>query len=231
MRPDLLTLRRLRVGSALLAVAVGTSACKPLDDLMAVVFGRHMRISVAFDPYENPRLPDSTAVSFASGNYPAAPGQVNLGEPEGLEEDLPPMTQGDLGSEMVNTLVNPVPADSASLARGQVVYERMCAVCHGPAGLSADAPILAMFANGLMANFNLATGNAVGFTDGYVYAMIRVGRGLMPAYGHRVTHFDRWHIVNYVRELQRRAGQTPAAGGGAPGAGADTAGAAAGGGI
>jgi hypothetical protein len=31
----------------------------------------------------------------------------------------------------------------------------------------------------------------------------------MPPYGHRITHFDRWHIVNYVRELQREAGQTP----------------------
>jgi prenyltransferase beta subunit len=36
--------------------------------------------------------------------------------------------------------------------------------------------------------------------------MIRVGRGLMPSYGARITHFDRWHVVNYVRQLQRSAG-------------------------
>jgi mono/diheme cytochrome c family protein len=176
---------------------------------MAAIFGRSMRNSVSFDPYENPLLPDSNAVSFASGNYPVAPGVVNLGEPEGLEADVPPMTQADLltSSDVVNGLVNPVPADSASLARGQVMYERMCSVCHGPNGSSAEALILPK--HPMMAAFDLATGNAVGFTDGYIYGMIRVGRGVMPAYGHRVTHFDRWHIVNYVRELQRRAGQTP----------------------
>ena len=39
--------------------------------------------------------------------------------------------------------------------------------------------------------------------------MIRVGRGLMPEYGSRITHFDRWSIVNYVRELQSQAGNAP----------------------
>lgn len=24
----------------------------------------------------------------------------------------------------------------------------------------------------------------------------------MPAYGHRMTYEDRWHVVNYVRRLQ-----------------------------
>jgi len=200
----------VRAASVLLLASVTAGACKPLDDAMAAVFGRSMRNSVSFDPYENPRLPDPNAVSFASGNYPAAPGMVNVGEPEGLEEDVPPMTQADVtppGSDAVNGLVNPVPPDSVSLARGQVMYERMCSVCHGPNGLSQEAPILPKF--GVVAAFNLATGNAVGYTDGYIYGMIRVGRGLMPSYGHRITHFDRWNVVNYVRELQRQAGQTP----------------------
>ena len=24
----------------------------------------------------------------------------------------------------------------------------------------------------------------------------------MPAYGHQIAHYDRWHVVNYVRQLQ-----------------------------
>jgi hypothetical protein len=42
-----------------------------------------------------------------------------------------------------------------------------------------------------------------------MYGMIRVGRGLMPDYGYRVTEFDRWRIVNYIRTLQAQfdAGQ------------------------
>jgi hypothetical protein len=36
--------------------------------------------------------------------------------------------------------------------------------------------------------------------------MIRVGRGLMPEYGSRISHFDRWAVVNHVRRLQAQAG-------------------------
>ena len=43
--------------------------------------------------------------------------------------------------------------------------------------------------------------------------MIRVGRGLMPAYAHQISHFDRWNIVNYIRVLQRQAGNDPASAG------------------
>lgn len=203
--------RRVRVGTALVALVVSAGACSPLDDVMVAIFGRSMRSSVSFDPYENPRLPAEGAVPFASSNYPSAPGVVNLGEPDGLEEDIPPLSAADMGapgSDRVNAIENPVPADSASLARGQVMYERMCAVCHGVDGYSAGSRMVRDIAGmQLMTQFDLADGNAVGFSDGYLYGMIRVGRGLMPAYGHRVTHFDRWHIVNYVRELQRRAGQ------------------------
>lgn len=212
--------RRLRVGTALMALLVSAGACKPLDDAMVAIFGRSMRNSISFDPYENPRPPDSTSVSFASGNFPAARGEVNIGEPEGLAEDLPPLTPRDMnppGSDVVNGLVNPVPADSASLARGQVMFERMCSPCHGVAGISNESPMVQDIPGmQLMTQFNLATGNAVGYSDGYIYGMIRVGRGLMPSYGHRVTHFDRWNIVNYVRELQRRATQAAGGGAGAP---------------
>ena len=166
-----------------------------------------MRSSVSFDPYENPRSPDSLAVSFASGNYPARAGQVNLGEPEGLKQDIPPFTKDDMAlrKEIADGLVNTVVADAASLARGQVVFERMCAVCHGLEGLSADAPMAsAPLLGPYLLAWNLASGNALNLSDGYIYGMIRVGRSAMPAYGARITHFDRWHVVNYVRELQRR---------------------------
>jgi hypothetical protein len=46
----------------------------------------------------------------------------------------------------------------------------------------------------------------VGRSDGYIYGMIRVARGgLMPPYGARIPHDERWFIVNYVRYLQQEA--------------------------
>ena len=59
-----------------------------------------------------------------------------------------------------------------------------------------------------MPPYPLISDRVKGFTDGYIYGMIRVGRGNIPAYGHRISHFDRWNIVNYLRVLQ---GVEPAA--------------------
>ena len=44
-------------------------------------------------------------------------------------------------------------------------------------------------------------------SDGYLYGMIRNGRGLMPSYN-RIEHMDRWDVVNYIRGLQGRLGRT-----------------------
>ena len=40
-----------------------------------------------------------------------------------------------------------------------------------------------------------------GRTDGYIFGMIRNGRGLMPPYN-RIEEADRWDVVNYLRALQ-----------------------------
>ncbi len=206
----------------LLAVlAISTlGACKPLDDGMVAIFGRSMRNSRSFDPYENPRPAPENSVAFASGNWPAADGHVNLGQPEGV--NIPPFTQFDLGvpgvgDPVIQGLVNPTdPTSAESLARGEEIYLRFCVVCHGPDGVGANAYIADK--HPLLPAFNLSGELVAGYSDAYIYAMIRVGRGLMPPYGPRVTHYDRWHVVNYVRQLQRQAG-TFQAQADAPGAG------------
>ena len=110
-----------------------------------------------------------------------------------------------LGDEAVIGLQNPVPPTDQSLARGQELFDRVCAVCHGTDGVGANASIVEV--HPLLAAYNLAGEQAAAYADGYIYGMIRVGRGVMPAYGHQVSHFDRWHIVNYVRQLQANNGQ------------------------
>jgi mono/diheme cytochrome c family protein len=195
---------RLLLGAALL---LGATACKPLDDANAMLFGRTMRNQPSFDPYENPRPPAEGSVPFAYGNLPPAPGALNVGHAEPVEYDLPNFTQLELDA-VAAALVNPVASTPESLARGQELFERYCAVCHGPQGQSADAPMNKPEALPMMIAFNLAgpmSGTGMR-SDGYIYGMIRVGRGIMPPYGHQVAHFDRWHIVNYVRQLQRTAG-------------------------
>lgn len=189
---------------ALALVAVMASgACTPLDDVMAAVFGRSMRDQVTFDPYENTLLPPEGAVSFASGNFPAAEGDVNIGQPEGGEYLIPDFTQArtlNFNDPVWSEFENTVEASAESLARGEILYARYCAVCHGPAGIGAEAAILEKWP--ALAVYNLAGDVVQGYPDTYIYGMIRVGRGLMPQYGHQIPHFDRWNVVNYVRQLQ-----------------------------
>jgi mono/diheme cytochrome c family protein len=218
MYRELRTVRGLR--AAVLGLVLASSACVPMDNAIQAIFGRSMRDQPAFDPYENPLMPADGSVSFISGNYPAEVGQVNLGEPDGMGVDVAPFTAADMatGGGPVNGLANPVPADAESLARGKVVYDRMCAVCHGPLGNPQEAPILPKLPP--MIAFPLASGGALIRSDGYIFGMITVGRGIMPAYGHQVAYWDRWHVVNYIRQLQGRvaapAGAAPAPGAAAP---------------
>ena len=181
-----------------------TAGCKPLDDTMVAIFGRSMRDSRSFDPYENPMMPPENSVSFSSGNFPMAPGEFNIGQPEGLE--IPPFTQMDMnpigeGNEIVAGLENPFANDDEwALTRGEEMYDRMCAVCHGLDGIGVNAFIASK--HPILPAYNLAGAQVQAYTDQYIYGMVRVGRGLMPEYGSRVTHFDRWAIVTYIRTLQ-----------------------------
>ena len=177
-----------------------SSACTPLDDAMVSIFGRSMRDQSSFDPYENPLSAPEGSVPFAAGNLVARPGEVNLGQPEGLVDVPPPFTQLDIINEAdaVVLLANPVAATEASIARGEDLFLRFCAPCHGPNGNGVSGYIIPAG----FPPYPLISDRAQGFTDGYLYGMIRTGRGLMPAYGHRISHFDRWNVVNYLRVLQ-----------------------------
>jgi mono/diheme cytochrome c family protein len=188
--------------AAVLVLIVATG-CTPLDDVMAGIFGESMRDQASFDPYEEPLLAAEGSVPFASGNYPARAGEVNLGQPEGTEDVPPPFTQLDLLDQagVVMNLENPVPLSDASVERGEELFLRFCAPCHGPNGDGISGYMLLAG----YPPFSLQLDNVKGYPDGYLYGMIRVGRGVMPAYGHRISHFDRWNVVNYLRVLQGMA--------------------------
>lgn len=197
---------KLRLAGAALLLMSTSAACTPMDDVLVAIFGRSMRDQASVDPYEMTMAPPENSVPFAAGNLTAGPFEFNIGQPE-RGADIPDFGQADLATPVVMDMVNPVAADAASLARGEEMFLRTCAVCHGETGVGADAYIANK--HPLLPIYNVSGATVAGYTDGYIYGMIRVGRGLMPPYGHQVSNFDRWHIVNYVRTLQRAAGNTP----------------------
>lgn len=97
-------------------------------------------------------------------------------------------------------------------AAGDTLFQNFCTVCHGVAG-DAKGPI----SNRIGAP-SLLTGRARGYSDGYLYSIIRYGRGVMPRYGDKVYRpADRWAIVSHMRKLQSASPAPPEPAGAAAG--------------
>jgi mono/diheme cytochrome c family protein len=100
--------------------------------------------------------------------------------------------------DSMSNLQNPHAPTPASLDNGRKYFQINCAVCHGiGGGGNGTAVQFGVPAPSLLSD---VTKNR---TDGYIYGMIRNGRGLMPTYD-RIEDMDRWDVVNYVRGLQGR---------------------------
>ncbi len=98
--------------------------------------------------------------------------------------------------ESMSNLKNPVPPDARSLANGRKYFDINCSVCHGYTG--AGDGVATKYG---MVGLPLTSDRAKAFTDGYIFGMIRNGRGSMPTYN-RIEEPDRWDVVNYIRGLQ-----------------------------
>jgi mono/diheme cytochrome c family protein len=135
--------------------------------------------------------------------------QAILGEPDWIGEWSTGKTT------TADTLKNPLATGAArarppgpevpilpreAAAAGDTLYQYYCTVCHGATG-AADGPVSRQ-----MAAPSLLTARARAYSDGYLYSIIRYGRGLMPRYGDKVySPLRRWAIVSHVRALQRAA--------------------------
>jgi len=94
---------------------------------------------------------------------------------------------------------NPVPANGSSLAAGQKIYSKTCAMCHGKTG-DADGPavIELNIHPAKLSDPKLATE-----PDGALFWKITTGKKPMPAFGKRLSETDRWNMVNYIRTLPK----------------------------
>ena len=120
--------------------------------------------------------------------------------PRGFEPYPFPKDEERAGRE----LKNPVPRSKTILARGQVLFNTYCIVCHGPNG-EGDGTIVPKFPRPP----SLQSDKVRSFADGRIYHLITVGRNLMPSYASQIAPGDRWAIIHYVRVLQRSKHPTP----------------------
>ena len=164
-----------------------TTGCTTLDRAIgAVPWFTTMRDQVATRPFENPYGDSSRVLRFLppEGSVPTTGREDSLDiySPEGLRA--------------VDALRRPASLPTA--LRGRLIYDEYCAVCHGVQG-KGDGTVAGRF--GYVPDLTMDMTRQR--SDGYLYAIIRHGRGIMPRYGDKIRDTrDRWAVVQYVRTLQ-----------------------------
>lgn len=152
------------------------------DDAVALIpWFANMYTDIAIRPYKQPMMPPDGVVPVTGADPVIDP------------REMAPVNSDALGRRFPN----PIPRTAASIERGRDRYNIYCALCHGDQGL-ADSELQTLMPFILP----VVSDRATAYSDGYLYAMIVAGRGLMRPYNDKVRGDDRWHIVNYLRVLQ-----------------------------
>lgn len=110
-------------------------------------------------------------------------------------------------------LVNPFHPNQASFNRGKLVFERVCATCHGSEGDNNGSMLVS---RGAFAPTLLVAPVVRAMPDGHLFHVATFGGpAKMKGYGDVLSPADRWQVVLYIRELQKAA-VAPAPAGGQP---------------
>jgi mono/diheme cytochrome c family protein len=174
------------------------------DDLWHVIpWFDHMIHARYIRPYETEKVPRYTPEGTVPvGAEPDWSGEWVSGKTTTANALKNPFASGSKASSPgPSTPVIPRDVDAA----GDTLYQTFCSVCHGPTG-NADGTVSRQIGGAP----SLLTARARAYSDGYIYSMIRYGRGVMPRYGDKVyAPIERWAIVNHVRKLQRGSAAPP----------------------
>jgi len=177
----------------LLAVMLFMTSCNHDRNQPGYAYMPDMYYSEPYDAYTaNPVFRDSLTMQFpvigtiARGHEPAYPYK-----PKSADE------QKRAGLE----LVNPVPVNAETLAKGKEQYTIFCINCHGVLG---DGKGYLYTSQRFPAQPTSLIGDLVkNKPDGELFHVITLGSlsGLMGAHGSQISPENRWKIINYVRGL------------------------------
>jgi mono/diheme cytochrome c family protein len=192
--------RSMLVGSVMSATAAAILILSGVTTVQAFPWSTDMFQGAAVQPLEiAPRvMPDGT-LPVNGIHY-----NVHYGQPDGM-----PTAAALLPMKLELMTVreqNPLQPTSENLAHGKVLFETVCAPCHGPIG-KGDGSVVHLLAH---KPANLLTGVSTNLPDGYVFGYIRNGGIWMPSYDDAMSATERWQIVVYMRDLEKRYGENAA---------------------
>ena len=96
-------------------------------------------------------------------------------------------------------LPNPQPKTPESLIRGKALYDIHCAICHGMEG-RGDGSVGKKYIPDPM---DLTLEYVQLQPDGQLYYTISHGSIAMPYYRDSIARHERWHVINYIKEVLR----------------------------
>lgn len=195
------------------ALAVGVASCgEKQTRSTGVEFSRNMYDPIGYNP-------DQPNPNFVNGQTAQTPpeGTVPVGfarfEYENTLEDY---------QRAGNEVVNPLEITEATLAKGEALYLAYCAVCHGTEGkgdgpITQDRTLESSTGSRQLENFppppnfqqsgsiNSSRGGLMSeLSDGKIYHTITYGVGLMGSHASQLSPEERWAVVAYVNELQKK---------------------------
>ena len=153
---------------------------------------------------DQPKVLAQTASPFfydGSSMRQPVPGTIPIG---GLKEDAAFFTGKGADGQFVAT--NAVTVNEAVVERGRQRYAIYCAPCHDARGEGKGI----LFQRGNVPTASFHQEKILKYPDGQIFDVITNGFGLMSGYRWPIPPADRWAIVAYVRELERKRQGTAA---------------------
>jgi len=97
-------------------------------------------------------------------------------------------------------VANPLKGDPSAIEAGKKIFTAMCAICHGVTGKGNGAGSVALDPH--PANFlSIVVKNE---SDGAIFWKMTEGRPPMASYKTLLTDQQRWQLVTYIRELEKK---------------------------
>ena len=115
------------------------------------------------------------------------------------EEEMKSITKLGPVAEAFPQLTNPMSGDAESADRGQKLFLKNCAKCHGESG-NGYGPVSHGFTTWPRQLW--AWNNSGPETDGYLFGFITNGRSDMPPWGIILSENERWDLVSYIKKLK-----------------------------
>jgi len=147
---------------------------------------------------DQPKVLSQTASTFffdgASMRQPI-PGTIAI---DGLKEDAAFFQGKGADGQFVAKI--PVPVDAAVLERGRQRYVIYCQPCHDARGDGKGI----LFQRGNVPTASFHDEKILKYPDGQIFDIMTNGMGLMPSYRWPIPTSDRWAIIAYIRELERK---------------------------